>query len=48
LGTIPNEKKKGQAQKAIDALLSKDLIEKDEESRYRLTDPIMGKWLCSE
>ncbi|MEA3421814.1 MAG: hypothetical protein U9Q97_09105, partial [Acidobacteriota bacterium] len=38
----------GGAQKAINALLSKDLIEKDEEIRYRLTDPIMGKWLCSE
>lgn len=37
----------GGAQKAIDALLSKDLIEKDEESRYRLSDPIMGKWLCN-
>jgi len=35
----------GGAQKAIKALLSKDLIEKDEENKYRLTDPIMGAWL---
>ncbi len=35
----------GGAQKAIQALLAKDLIEKDEENRYRITDPIMGAWL---
>lgn len=35
----------GGAQKAIQALLEKDLIEKDAENRYRLTDPIMGAWL---
>ncbi|HZX11266.1 MAG TPA: ATP-binding protein [Acidobacteriota bacterium] len=35
----------GGAQKAIKALISKDLIQRDEENRYRLTDPIMAKWL---
>lgn len=35
----------GGAQKALKALLEKDVIEKDEENRYRLTDPIMGAWL---
>jgi len=37
----------GGAQKAIKALISKDLIQRDEENRYRLTDPIMAKWLSS-
>jgi len=34
----------GGAQKAIRLLLSRDLIEKDSEHRYRLTDPIMAAW----
>lgn len=37
----------GGAQKAIKTLISKDLIQRDEENRYRLTDPIMAKWLSS-
>lgn len=35
----------GGAQKSIRALLEKDLIEKDDENKYRLTDPVMGAWL---
>lgn len=35
----------GGAQKAIQALLSKDLIERDTEDTYRLTDPVMGDWI---
>lgn len=35
----------GGTQKSIQALLGKDLIEKDEENKYRLTDPVMGTWL---
>lgn len=35
----------GGVQKAIHALLSKDLIGKDTEDKYRLTDPVMGDWL---
>lgn len=34
----------GGVQKALRILLSRDLIEKDEGNRYRLTDPIMGVW----
>lgn len=35
----------GGAQRAIEALQSRDLIEKDEEGKVRLTDPIMAAWL---
>ena len=35
----------GGAQKAISVLFARDLIEKDREKQYRLTDPIMGVWL---
>lgn len=35
----------GGAQKAIKALLLKDLIEKDKDNINRLTDPIMSAWL---
>ena len=35
----------GGAQKAIKVLISKDLIQIDEEKRYSLTDPIMARWL---
>jgi len=35
----------GGTQKAIKALLSKDLIEKDDKSIFRLTDPVMEAWL---
>lgn len=34
----------GGVQKAIKALLDKDIIEKREDGYYRLTDPIMGRW----
>ncbi len=37
----------GGAQKAMDVLLQKDLIEKSREV-YRLTDPIMAAWLVKE
>ena len=36
----------GGTQRAIKALLSRDLIERDLENRYRLTDPVMQGWLC--
>lgn len=35
----------GGTQKAMEVLLSRDLIEKDNENSYRLTDPIMAAWL---
>jgi hypothetical protein len=35
----------GGTQGAMNILLSRDLIEKDDEGRYRLTDPVMGMWL---
>jgi uncharacterized protein len=35
----------GGTQKAMSILLSRDLIERDDENRYRLTDPMMGMWL---
>lgn len=35
----------GGAQKALKALLAKDLIEKTSDGIYRLTDPIMQAWL---
>jgi uncharacterized protein len=35
----------GGTQKAMSILLSRDLIEKDQENKYRLTDPVMGAWL---
>lgn len=35
----------GGTQKAMKVLLSRDLIEKDNENRYRLTDPVMAAWL---
>lgn len=34
----------GGVQKAMKTLLLRDLIEKDEENKYRLTDPIMRIW----
>ncbi|HOJ16370.1 MAG TPA: ATP-binding protein [Caldisericia bacterium] len=37
----------GGAQKAIKALLLKDLIEKTDSKIYRLTDPVMADWLTS-
>ena len=35
----------GGTQRAMKVLFSRDLIEKDGENRYRLTDPIMESWL---
>lgn len=35
----------GGTQRAMEVLLSRDLIEKDSENRYRLTDPVMAAWL---
>ena len=35
----------GGTQRAMKVLFSRDLIEKDGENRYRLTDPIMEAWL---
>lgn len=35
----------GGTQRAMEVLLSRDLIEKDSENKYRLTDPIMAAWL---
>lgn len=35
----------GGTQRALNVLLSRDLIEKDEKNRYRLTDPVMDVWL---
>lgn len=35
----------GGTQRAMKVLLSRDLIEKDSQHRYRLTDPIMEAWL---
>jgi DNA-binding IclR family transcriptional regulator len=35
----------GGTQRAMKVLFSRDLVEKDSENRYRLTDPIMGAWL---
>lgn len=37
----------GGAQKAINILLAKDLIEKSDAGQHRLTDPIMAAWLRS-
>jgi len=37
----------GGTQKALKALILMDLIEKTEDKGYRLTDPIMAKWLTS-
>ncbi len=36
----------GGAQRAIKTLLARDLIERDGKNRYRLTDPVMIRWLC--
>jgi hypothetical protein len=38
----------GGAQRALEALRARDLIEKDEEEKFRLTDPIMAAWLTEE
>ena len=38
----------GGTQRAMQALLSKDLIEKDSENKYRVTDPILGAWINIE
>ena len=35
----------GGTQRAVRVLVSMDLVEKDREGRYRLTDPIMSAWL---
>lgn len=35
----------GGAQGAIKVLLSRDLIEQDREGLYRLTDPVMARWM---
>ncbi|MCG6533307.1 MAG: hypothetical protein L7F78_01155 [Syntrophales bacterium LBB04] len=35
----------GGAQRALEALRARDLVEKDEEGKFRLTDPIMAAWL---
>ncbi len=35
----------GGTQRAIKVLFSKDLIEKDSQNKYRLTDPVMEEWL---
>ena len=35
----------GGTQRALRVLVSMDLVEKDQEGRYRLTDPIMSAWL---
>ena len=35
----------GGSQRALEALRARDLVEKDEEGRFRLTDPIMAAWL---
>ena len=35
----------GGTQRAMKVLFSRDLVEKDSENRYRLTDPIMAAWL---
>ncbi len=35
----------GGTQKAMQVLFSRDLIEKDPDGRYRLTDPVLGAWL---
>lgn len=35
----------GGTQRAMEALISRDLIEKDSKNRYRLTDPVMAAWL---
>lgn len=35
----------GGAQGALKVLLEKDLVEQDEEKRYRVTDPVMGAWI---
>ncbi len=34
------------AQKAMQSLLDRDLLERDREGRYRLTDPVLGDWLA--
>lgn len=33
------------AQKAMQSLIDRDLLEKDKEGKYRLTDPVFGDWL---
>ncbi|MEW6068792.1 MAG: ATP-binding protein [Nitrospirota bacterium] len=38
----------GGTQRAMHALLSKDLIEKDSENKYRVTDPVLGAWINIE
>lgn len=35
----------GGTQRAMNGLLSRDLIERDDKNIYRLTDPVMGVWL---
>jgi hypothetical protein len=36
----------GGTQRAVRVLVSMDLVEKDQDGRYRLTDPIMSAWLA--
>ena len=38
----------GGTQRAMQALLSKDIIEKDGQNKYRVTDPILGAWINIE
>lgn len=38
----------GGAQRSLAALQSRDLVEIDDEGKFRLTDPIMAAWLKSE
>jgi uncharacterized protein len=38
----------GGAQRALGALHARDLVETDEEGRFRLTDPVMAAWLTQE
>jgi AAA+ ATPase superfamily predicted ATPase len=35
----------GGAQKAINSLVARDLIERDQKGNFRLTDPVMSAWL---
>jgi hypothetical protein len=35
----------GGTQRAMKVLFSRDLVEKNSENQYRLTDPMMGAWL---
>ncbi|MEW6419320.1 MAG: helix-turn-helix domain-containing protein [Nitrospirota bacterium] len=38
----------GGTQRAMHTLLSKDLIEKDSENKYRVTAPVLGAWINIE